>query len=163
MLRLQCSVAQTKSSGTPGHRRPRFSFCIYNVKQLPEGPFPPTETAPTGRLARQFTIGLERISIDSTQTSIEQEEKPAGQKCALGLLINPKCERCVYGPHRLVSKDFFDKKSFFCNFLLTLPVVDRKAFDPLFAVAARSSPYLMPPNKRQAPVPLDIIGRLSAF
>ncbi|MEC7594559.1 MAG: hypothetical protein VYC90_02400, partial [Pseudomonadota bacterium] len=143
-------------------RRPRFSFCIYNVKQLPEGPFSPRETAPTGGLARQFTIGLERISIDSTQTSIEQE-KPAGQKCAPGLLINPKCERCVYGPPRLVSKDFLDKKSFFFIFLLTLLVVVCKAFDPLFAVAARRSPYLMPPSKRQAPVPLDIIGGLSAF
>ena len=163
MLRLQCSIAQTKGSGTPGHRRPRFSFCIYNVKQLPEGPFSPRETAPTGRLARQFTIGLERISINSTQTSIEQEEKPAGQKCAPGLLTNPKCEGCVYGPHRLVSKDFLDKKSFFFIFLLTLLVVVRKASDLLFAVATRASPHLMPPSKRQAPVPLDIIGGLSAF
>ena len=162
MSRLQCSVAQAKGSGTPGHRRPRFSFYIYNVKQLPEGPFAPRETAPTGRLARQLIIGLERISIDSTQMPMEQE-KPAGQKCASGLLIDPRCERCVYGPHRLVSKGFLDKKSFFFIFLLTLLVVVRKASDLLFAVATRASPHLMPPSKRQAPVPLDIIGRLSAF
>ena len=115
LSRLQYSVAQAKGSGTPGHRRPRFSFCIYNVKQLPEGPFAPRETAPTGRLARQLIIGLARISIDSTQMSMEQE-KPAGQKCAPGLPIDPRYERCVYGPHRLVSKDFLDKKSFFSFF-----------------------------------------------
>ena len=162
MLRLQCFVAQAKSSGTPGHRRPRFSFCIYNVKQLPEGPFPPRETVPTGRLARQLIIGLERISIDSTQMPMEQE-KPAGQKCAPRLLIDLRCERCVYGPHKMVSKGFLDKKSYFFIFLLTLPVVVRKASDPLFAVAARASPHLMPPSKRQTPVPLDIIGGLRAF
>ena len=162
MSRLQCSVAQAKGSGTPGYRRPRFSFCIYNVKQLPEGPLEPRKSAPTGRLARQLIFGLERISIDSTQMPMEQE-KPARQKCAPGLLIDPRCEGCVYGPRRLVSKDFLDKKSFFSIFLLTLPVVVCKAFDPLFAVAARASPYLMPPSKRQAPVPLDIIGGLSAF
>ena len=162
MSRLQCSVAQAIGSSTPGHRRPRFSFYINNVKQLLEGPYAPKCTKPTGRLARQLTIGLERISIDSTQMPMEQE-KPAGQKCAPRLLTNLRCERCVYGPHKLVSKGFLDKKSFFFIFLLTLPVVVCKAFDPLFAVAARASPYLMPPSKRQAPVPLDIIGGLSSF
>ena len=107
-------------------------------------------------------IGLERISIDSTQMPMEQE-KPAKQKCAPRLLIDPRCERCVYGPQRLVSKDFLNKKSFSFIFLSILPVVGRKAFYPLFAVAARTSPHLMPPSKRQAPVPLDIIGGLSAF
>ncbi|MEC8247080.1 MAG: hypothetical protein VX019_03390, partial [Pseudomonadota bacterium] len=92
-----------------------------------------------------------------------EQEKPAGQKCAPGLLIDPWCERCVYGPRRLVSKGFLDKKKIFFIFLLTLPVVVRKASDPLFAVAARASPHLMPPSMRQAPVPLDIIGGLSAF
>ena len=60
-------------------------------------------------------------------------------------------------------KGFLDKKSFFFIFLLILPVVVRKASDLLFAVASRASPYLMPPSKRQEPVPLDIIGGLSAF
>ena len=115
---MQCSDAQAKGSSTPGHRRPRFSFCIYNVKQLPEGPFSPRETVPTGWLARQHFIGLERISIDSTQMPMEQE-KPAGQKCAPRLLINPRRERCVYGPHRLVSKGFFGQKKFFFHFFVT--------------------------------------------
>ena len=80
--------------------------------------FAPTETAPTGGLARQLIIGLERISIDSTQMPMEQE-KPAGQKCAPRLLIDPRRERCVYGPHRLVSKGFFGQKKFFCHFFVT--------------------------------------------
>ena len=112
LSRLQCSVSQAKGPGTPGHRRPRFSFYIYNVKQLPEGPFAPSRTAPTGRLARQLIIGLERISINSTQKPLEQE-KLARQTCAPRLLIDPRCERCVYGPHRLLSKGFLDEKSFF--------------------------------------------------
>jgi hypothetical protein len=85
---LQCSVAKAKGFGTPGHRRPRFSFYIYNVKQLPEGPSAPSETAPTGRLARQLIIGLERISIDSTQMPMEQE-KPAEQKMCTGVTDGP--------------------------------------------------------------------------
>jgi hypothetical protein len=112
---LQYSVAKAKGFGTPGHRRPRFSFYIYNVKQLPEGPSAPSETAPTGRLARQLIIGLERISIDSTQMLMEQE-KPAEQKCAPGLLMDPRCEGCVYGPVRSLSKGFLAKKYFFFIF-----------------------------------------------
>ena len=162
MLRLQCSVAQAKGSGTPGHRRPRFSFYIYNVKQLPEGPSAPSSTAPTGRLARQHNIGLERISIDSTQPPTEQA-KPAGQMYAPRLLTNPRCERCVYGPRSLVSKGFLTKKSFFFIFSLTLSVVVPKGIYPLLAVVARFCHNLIPPNKCQALVPLDIIGVLSAF
>ena len=120
------------------------------------------ETAPTGRLARQLVIGLERISINSTQMPMEQE-KPAGQKCAPRLLIDRRCERCVYGPRRLVSKGFWTKKSFFFIFSLTLSVVVGKSSDPLFTVVARASPDLMPPSKCQTPMPLDIIGGLSAF
>jgi len=70
---LQCSVAKAKGFGTPGHRRPRFSFYIYNVKQLPEGPSAPSKAAPTSRLDRQRMFGLERININSTQMLKQQK------------------------------------------------------------------------------------------
>ena len=93
-------------------------------------------------------IGLERISIDSTQMPMEQE-KPAKQKCAPRLLIDLQCEGCVYGPRRAVSKGFLAKKSFFFIFSFTLSVVVGESSDPLFAVVARALRCTTPRDVQQ--------------
>ena len=52
------------------------TFCIYNVKQLPEGPSRAKKNRANRQVGQETVIGLERISIDSTQMPMEQE-KPA--------------------------------------------------------------------------------------
>ena len=102
-------------------------------KVLPRQVLPPNP-----QVGQETVIGLERISINSTQMPMEQE-KPAKQICAPRLLIDRRCEGCVYGPRRAVSKGFFAKKSFFLIFSCTLSVVAGGSSNPLFTVVARAS------------------------